>query len=389
MEKLISSTSRGYELLISENFDGAIIELKKALNYAKQIGNDDIVNKCVQNLAAAYIESGRKDDINRGIELLKPRINSLLTSESAYTNYNIGIGYEKLEKFNESLKFFERTLKQIERNKKIEFDDQDLHNLSSSLSALYVKDEKFAQAALINTKISSLCISIQLQIDFLIKAASFLHQAKDSKRCLKLVKNCLEKCSNLTHDNDYEATVKNTLGLLCTKIGAYILACECFEKARAVSRMSKNKELVAISSQNLGVVMNLKDQYNSSLKYHKEAFQNYEELKLTKNQAETAINLAYAYYKTNKPAECEECLSIVIKIGSRSLKWISFGHMSELYYVQEDWEALRGCLIEASKVAPKHERPKLKERLEEIQRRIRIDKTDKLKKLSQNTRSNK
>lgn len=385
MEKLIISTKNGYELLNNENFDEAIIELKKALNYAKQIESKDVVNKCVQNLAAAYIECGRRDDINRGIELLKLHTNSFATTESAYTNYNIGIGHEKLENHPESLKCFERTLKQIEKNKTIDFDDQDLYNLCLSMSKLYLRDENLAQAALINTRISDLCISIRLQNDLLLKAANYLQQAKDNKRCLNLMKKCFKNCSNIGNDSDYEATVKNTIGLLSTEIGANTLASECFENARAVSRMSKNKELVAISSQNLGVVMNLNQQYSSSLKYHKEAFQIYKELKLIKNQAETAINLAYAYYKTNKLSECEECLSIVIKIGSRDLQWLSYGHMSEIYYIQEDWEALRGCLIESIKVAPKDERKNLKKRLDEIGKSLEKDKNYKKEKLTRGT----
>ncbi|CAD5125869.1 DgyrCDS14061 [Dimorphilus gyrociliatus] len=382
MDKIVFSTRKGYEFLIGENFNGALSELKKCLTYAEQIQKVSVINKCVQNLAAAYIECGKEDDIKRGIELLTPLIDNSITNESAYRNFNLAIGYEKLKNFEKSVKLYEKTLKQIERSKSIDFDDQDLHNLCYSLSKIYVKDGKVGSAALVNSKISKLCISSRLQIDFLINTARYLYQAKDYERSYEYLKQILEKYSVLDIAGEYSATVNNTIGILFTQIGALQLAVECFERARAVSRKLKNNELVAVSSQNLGVVMNLSDQYRLSLKFHKEAFQIYEEIQVNRYQAETAINLAYAYFKTNKLQECEECLLTVINIGPKDLQWVSYGHMSALYYIQEDWESLKGCLIQSLKVAPKHMKKDVNKNIKDLENRVNEEKRYKATKLS-------
>ncbi|XP_048375661.1 tetratricopeptide repeat protein 24-like [Sphaerodactylus townsendi] len=270
----------------------ALAAFKKAFLLSSRLPEPHVQAKCLFNLGAAYIASGKP---KKGLKCTWKARKMGAMEEDGDFSFNIAAAYDNLREYAKAAKFYEKAVCEYETRKTPNVADAlvklayCLASTGDSASAA----ESFRLAGWAYQEVQQpedAAMAMREAANYFLRSPKY-----HPEDVLQALHACSQLCAGIA-DLELLGKLHNHLGLHYAELKHFGQAKVHFAKALRLCRgenFAIRKRAVLL--QNLGAVHNATEEFQWALKYHREAADAYRALGETASQAQCLYNLANAY----------------------------------------------------------------------------------------------
>ncbi|MBI3582680.1 MAG: tetratricopeptide repeat protein [Nitrospinae bacterium] len=265
---------------------------------------------------------------------------------------NIGDVYNSLGQYQEALKYYEESLKIFRELKVPQNIAISLNNIGSVYSSLgqYEKVLSYFEESLKIFRELKVPQNIAISLNNIGSVYSSLGQYK---KALSYHEESLNIRRQLNIPQDIALSLNN-IGSVYDSLGQYEKALKYYEESLKTKRENNlSPQDIATSLNNIGVVYNALGQYEKALSYYDESLRIRKELKIPQDIAESLNNIGVVYKSIGQYEKAlryyEESLKIDRELNIPQNIATSLSHMGSVYLFLKDYEKAEGLFKEAEK----------------------------------------